>query len=133
MVDDEELLELVEMEIRELLNKYEYDGDNAPIIRGSALKALEGDAKAEESIQKLLDAVDSYIDEPIRDIEKPFLLSVEDVFTITGRGTVATGRVERGKLKLNEEVEIVGLKPTVKTVCTGIEMFRKLLDYYTSW
>ncbi len=129
MVDDEELLELVEMEIRELLNKYEYDGDNAPIIRGSALKALEGDAKAEESIQKLLDAVDSYIDEPIRDIEKPFLLSVEDVFTITGRGTVATGRVERGKLKLNEEVEIVGLKPTVKTVCTGIEMFRKLLDY----
>ncbi len=129
MVDDEELLDLVEMEIRELLNEYGYDGDNTPVIRGSALKALEGDAKYVESIEKLMDAVDTWIPTPERDTDKPFLMSIEDVFTITGRGTVVTGRVERGQLKLNDEVEIVGLKPTKKTVVTGIEMFRKQLDY----
>ena len=129
MVDDEELLELVEMEIRDLLNEYGFDGDNTPIIRGSALKALEGDAKYVEAIDQLMDAVDTWIPTPARDNEKPFLMSIEDVFTITGRGTVVTGRVERGQLKLNDEVEIVGIKPTQKTVVTGIEMFRKQLDY----
>ena len=129
MVDDEELLELVEMEIRDLLNEYEFDGDNTPIIRGSALKALEGDAKYVEAIDKLMDEVDTYIPTPERDNTKPFLMSIEDVFTITGRGTVVTGRVERGQLKLNDEVEIVGIKETKKTVVTGIEMFRKQLDY----
>ena len=129
MVDDEELLELVEMEIRDLLNEYGYDGDNTPIIRGSALKALEGDAKYVEAIDKLMDAVDEWIPTPVRDNDKPFLMSIEDVFTITGRGTVVTGRVERGQLKLNDEVEIVGIRETQKTVVTGIEMFRKQLDY----
>ena len=129
MVDDEELLELVEMEIRDLLNEYEFDGDNTPIIRGSALKALEGDAKYVEAIDQLMDQVDAYIPTPERDNTKPFLMSIEDVFTITGRGTVVTGRVERGQLKLNDEVEIVGIKETKKTVVTGIEMFRKQLDY----
>ena len=128
-VDDEELLDLVEMEIRELLNEYDYDGDNTPIIRGSALKALEGDPAAVKAIEDLMDAVDSWIPTPERDNTKPFLMSIEDVFTITGRGTVVTGRVERGQLKLNDEVEIVGLKDTKKTVVTGIEMFRKSLDY----
>ena len=129
MVDDEELLDLVEMEIRELLNEYGYDGDNTPVIRGSALKALEGDPVYLEKIQELMDAVDTWIETPVRDTDKPFLMPIEDVFTITGRGTVVTGRVERGQLKLNDEVEIVGLKPTKKTVVTGIEMFRKQLDY----
>ena len=128
-VDDEELLDLVEMEIRELLSSYEFDGDNTPIIRGSALKALEGDPVAVQSIKDLMDAVDEWIPTPERDTEKPFLMSIEDVFTITGRGTVVTGRVERGQLKLNDEVEIVGLRDTQKTVVTGIEMFRKTLDY----
>ena len=129
MVDDEELLDLVEMEIRELLSEYEFDGDNTPVIRGSALKALEGDAAWGAKIDELMDAVDSWVPTPERDTEKPFLMSIEDVFTITGRGTVVTGRVERGQLKLNDEVEIVGLKDTKKTVVTGIEMFRKQLDY----
>ena len=129
MVDDEELLDLVEMEIRELLSEYGFDGDNTPIIRGSALKALEGDPAYQEKIQELMDAVDTWIETPERDTDKPFLMPIEDVFTITGRGTVVTGRVERGQLKLNDEVEIVGLKPTKKTVVTGIEMFRKQLDY----
>ena len=129
MVDDEELLELVEMEIRDLLNEYGYDGDNTPIIRGSALKALEGDPKYVKSIEELMDAVDEWIPTPVRDNDKPFLMSIEDVFTISGRGTVVTGRVERGQLKLNDEVEIVGIRPTQKTVVTGIEMFRKQLDY----
>ena len=129
MVDDEELLDLVEMEIRELLTEYGYDGDNTPIIRGSALKALEGDSAWTAKIDELMDAVDEWIPTPERDNDKPFLMSIEDVFTITGRGTVVTGRVERGQLKLNDEVEIVGLKDTKKTVVTGIEMFRKQLDY----
>ena len=129
MVDDAELLDLVEMEIRELLTEYGYDGDNTPIIRGSALKALEGDPEWGAKIDELMDAVDSWIPTPERDNDKPFLMSIEDVFTITGRGTVVTGRVERGQLKLNDEVEIVGLKDTKKTVVTGIEMFRKQLDY----
>jgi len=129
MVDDEELLDLVEMEIRELLSSYDFDGDNTPIIRGSALKALEGDAKYVESINELMAAVDAWIPTPERDTDKPFLMSIEDVFTITGRGTVVTGRVERGQLRLNDEVEIVGLRDTKKTVVTGIEMFRKTLDY----
>ncbi len=128
-VDDPELLDLVEMEIRELLNEYGYDGDNTPIIRGSALKALEGDPEAVKAIEDLMNAVDEWIPTPERDTDKPFLMSIEDVFTITGRGTVVTGRVERGQLKLNDEVEIVGLKDTKKTVVTGIEMFRKQLDY----
>ncbi|MBR2833936.1 MAG: elongation factor Tu, partial [Bacilli bacterium] len=128
MVDDEELLELVEMEVRELLTEYGYDGDNTPIIKGSALKALEGDPEYEAKIGELMDAVDNWIETPERDTDKPFLMPVEDVFTITGRGTVATGRVERGELKLNDEVEIVGIKETKKTVVTGIEMFRKQLD-----
>ena len=129
MVDDPELLDLVEMEIRELLTEYGYDGDNTPIIRGSALKALEGDPAWTAKIDELMDAVDEWIPTPERDNDKPFLMSIEDVFTITGRGTVVTGRVERGMLKLNDEVEIVGLKPTKKTVVTGIEMFRKQLDF----
>ncbi len=129
MVDDPELLDLVEMEVRELLNEYKFDGDNTPIVRGSALKALEGDPTYEQAIKDLMAAVDDWIDTPTRDTDKPFLMSIEDVFTITGRGTVVTGRVERGQLKLNEEVEIVGIKDTRKTVVTGIEMFRKSLDY----
>ena len=129
MVDDAELLDLVEMEIRELLTEYGYDGDNTPIIRGSALKALEGDVEWGKKIDELMDAVDTWIETPVRDTDKPFLMPIEDVFTITGRGTVVTGRVERGQLKLNDEVEIVGIKDTRKTVVTGIEMFRKQLDY----
>ena len=129
MVDDEELLDLVEMEVRDLLNEYDFDGDNTPIVRGSALKALEGDAAWTGKIDELMAAVDEWIPTPERDNDKPFLMSIEDVFTITGRGTVVTGRVERGQLKLNDEVEIVGIKDTKKTVVTGIEMFRKQLDY----
>src|SRR5574344_1667984 len=132
MVDDPELLDLVEMEVRDLLNEYGYDGANTPIIRGSALKALQDDPKWTPAIGQLLDAVDTWIETPVRDDAKPFLMPVEDVFTITGRGTVVTGRVERGKLNLNDEVEVVGLKPTQKTVVTGIEMFRKQLDYAES-
>ena len=128
MVDDEELIDLVEMETRELLSTYEFPGDDIPIIRGSALKALEGDAKWQEKIWELMDAVDTYIPTPERDTDKPFLMAVEDTMTITGRGTVATGRVERGVLHLNDPMEIVGIKDTQSTVCTGIEMFRKLLD-----
>ena len=128
-VDDPEMLDLVEMDIRSLLSEYGYDGDNTPIIRGSALKALEGDEESLKAIDELMDAVDSWIPTPERDNDKPFLMSIEDVFTITGRGTVVTGRVERGQLKLNDEVEIVGIRPTKKTVVTGIEMFRKSLDY----
>ena len=132
-VDDPELLELVEVEVRELLNEYEFPGDDIPIVAGSALKALEhacGDRDCEicGPIYKLMDAVDSYINTPVRDVEKPFLMPVEDIFTITGRGTVATGRVERGKVDVGEEIEIVGIKETKKTVATGLEMFRKLLD-----
>ena len=129
MVDDPEMLELVEMDIRENLEKYGYDPDNTPIIQGSALKALEGDPKYVDKIMELMDAVDTWIETPERDTDKPFLMPIEDVFTITGRGTVVTGRVERGQLKLNEEVEIVGLRETKKSVVTGIEMFRKQLDY----
>jgi elongation factor Tu len=128
MVDDEEILELVELEVRELLNEYEFPGDDTPIVRVSALKALEGDAEWAGKIVELMDAVDSFIVEPVRDVDKPFLMPIEDVFTITGRGTVVTGRVERGIVKVNEEIEIVGIKDTTKTVCTGVEMFRKLLD-----
>ena len=130
MVDDPELLDLVELEVRELLSKYEFPGDEIPIIRGSALKALEGDAGelGEASILKLMEAVDSYIPQPARAVDGPFLMPVEDVFTIQGRGTVATGRAERGRIKVGQEIEIVGIKPTVKTVVTGVEMFRKLLD-----
>ena len=128
-VDDPEMFELVEMDIRDLLNEYGFDGDNTPIIKGSALKALEGDPEAVKAIDELMDAVDTWIPTPVRDNEKPFLMSIEDVFTITGRGTVVTGRVERGQLKLNDTVEIVGIKPTKSTVVTGIEMFRKQLDY----
>ncbi len=129
MVDDAEMLDLVEMDVRELLNKYGFEGNETPVIRGSALKALEGDPEYEKKIDELMDAVDEWIPTPERDNSKPFLMSIEDVFTITGRGTVVTGRVERGQLKLNDEVEIVGLKETQKTVVTGIEMFRKQLDY----
>ena len=129
MVDDPELLDLVEMEIRDLLNEYGYEGDETPVIRGSALKALEGDPQWVAKIEELMDAVDEWIPTPARDTDKPFLMSIEDVFTITGRGTVVTGRVERGKLNLNDEVEIVGIKDTQKTVVTGIEMFRKQLDF----
>src|SRR3989344_4329501 len=128
MVQDAELLDLVEMEVRELLTKYQYPGNDAPIIRGSALKALEGDAEAEKQIVALMDAVDNYIPTPKRDIEKPFLMPVEDVFSIKGRGTVVTGRIERGQVKVNETVEIVGIKATKSTVVTGVEMFRKQLD-----
>src|SRR6184192_1886774 len=127
-VDDPELLELVELEVRELLSQYEFPGDEIPVIKCSALKALEGDEQWEKSVIELMDAVDSYIPTPARDIDKPFLMPVEDIFTIQGRGTVATGRVERAKVKVNEAVEIVGIRPTVKTVVTGVEMFRKLLD-----
>ncbi len=130
MVDDAELLELVDMEVRDLLTKYEFPGDKTPIIKGSALKALEGDQGelGVPAIIKLVDALDSYIPEPVRVLDKPFLLPVEDVFSISGRGTVVTGRVERGIVKVGDEIEIVGIKPTVKTTCTGVEMFRKLLD-----
>jgi elongation factor Tu len=130
MVDDAELLELVEMEVRELLSKYNFPGDDTPIVIGSALKALEGDQSdiGEPSIFKLADALDSYIPEPVRAVDGAFLMPVEDVFSISGRGTVVTGRVERGVVKVGEEIEIVGLRPTIKTVCTGVEMFRKLLD-----
>ena len=130
MVDDPELLDLVELEMRELLSKYDFPGDDTPIIRGSALKGLEGDQGelGEPAILKLMEAVDSFIPEPQRDVDKAFLMSVEDVFTISGRGTVATGRIERGRVKVGEEVEIVGIKPTAKTVVTGVEMFRKVLD-----
>ena len=129
MVDDEELIDLVEMEVRDLLSEYDYPGDDTPIIRGSALKALEGDPQWTPAIHELLDTMDSYIPDPARETDKPFLMPVEDVFTITGRGTVATGRVERGQLNLNDELEIIGIHETQKTVATGIEMFRKLLDY----
>jgi len=132
MVDDPELLDLVEMELRELLSSYDYDGDNTPIIRGSALGALNGEAKWEEKVMELMDAVDTYIPQPTRDVDKPFLMPIEDIFSITGRGTVATGRIETGVIKLNDPVEIVGLlkegEPSLKSVVTGIEMFRKLLD-----
>jgi elongation factor Tu len=129
MVDDEELLELVELEVRELLSQYEFPGDDVPVIRVSALKALEGDPAASQQVVELMQACDSYIPEPERDVDKPFLMSVEDVFSITGRGTVATGRIEQGKVKVGDEVEIVGIRPkTTKTVATGVEMFRKLLD-----
>ena len=128
MVDDEELLELVEMEVRELLSEYDFPGDEVPVIRGSALKAMEGDADAEKAILDLMGAVDAYIPTPTREVDKPFLMPVEDVFTITGRGTVATGRVERGTVRVGDPVEIVGIRPTLSTVVTGVEMFRKLLD-----
>jgi elongation factor Tu len=131
-VDDPELLELVELEVRELLSAYEFPGDDIPVVRGSALKALEGDPEWEKTVIELMAAVDSYIPTPERDIEKPFLMPVEDIFTIQGRGTVATGRVERGKVKVNETVEIVGIRPTTKTVVTGVEMFKKLLDEGTA-
>lgn len=128
MVDDEELIDLVEMEVRELLSEYEFPGDDIPIIRGSALKALEGDEKYQNAILELMAAVDEYIDDPVRETDKPFLMPVEDVFTITGRGTVATGRVDRGTVKVNDPAEIVGIKETKNTVVTGVEMFRKILD-----
>jgi elongation factor Tu len=131
-VDDAELLELVELEVRELLSAYEFPGDDIPVIKGSALKALEGDPVWEKTVEELMEAVDSYIPTPVRDIEKPFLMPVEDIFTIQGRGTVATGRVERGKVKVNETVEIIGIKDTRSTVVTGIEMFKKLLDEGTA-
>jgi elongation factor Tu len=130
MVDDPELLELVEVEVRELLSNYDFPGDDVPVIKGSALKALEGDEEAKNGIMELTAALDDYIPEPQRDLDKPFLMPVEDVFTITGRGTVATGRIEQGKVNVGDEVELVGIQPeTTKTVCTGVEMFRKLLDY----
>ncbi|MBP1595351.1 MAG: translation elongation factor (EF-1A/EF-Tu), partial [Acidobacteria bacterium] len=128
MVDDPELLDLVELEMRELLTFYEFPGDEVPVVRGSALKALDGDGEAEKQLLALMDAVDSYVPLPKRDVELPFLMPVEDIFTISGRGTVATGRVERGKVKVGEEVEIVGIRPTLKRVVTGVEMFKKLLD-----
>jgi elongation factor Tu len=127
-VDDEELIELVEEEVKDLLKEYEFPGDETPIIKGSALKALEGDEEAKQAIFELADALDSYIPEPVRDLEKPFLMPIEDIFSITGRGTVATGRVEQGIVNTGDEVEIVGIKPTSKTVVTGVEMFRKILD-----
>ena len=127
-VDDAELLELVELEVRELLSQYEFPGDDIPVVKVSALKALEGDEQWEKTVLELMDAVDSYIPTPTRDVDKPFLMPVEDIFTIQGRGTVATGRVERGKVKVNESVEIVGIRPTKNTVVTGVEMFKKLLD-----
>ena len=129
MVDDEEMLDLVEMEIRELLSEYDFPGDEIPVIRGSALKALEGDPEAQKQIVELMNVVDEYIPDPVREIDKPFLMPIEDVFSITGRGTVVTGRVERGQVRVGDNVEIVGIKPTQKTVVTGVEMFRKLLDY----
>ncbi|WP_437984084.1 elongation factor Tu [Sorangium sp. So ce117] len=127
-VDDPEMLDLVEMEVRELLSKYKFDGDNAPVVRGASLPALQGDPKWEETIQQLLSALDSYIPEPVRDIDKPFLMAIEDVFSIKGRGTVATGRIERGVIKVGDEVQIIGFKDTKKSIVTGVEMFRKLLD-----
>ena len=127
-VDDDELLELVEMEIRELLDEYDFPGDDIPVIMGSALGALNGEEKYEDGIMELMDAVDNYFETPLRETEKPFLMPVEDVFSITGRGTVATGRVDRGTIKVGEPVEIIGIKPTINSVCTGVEMFRKLLD-----
>nr|Q3APH1.1 RecName: Full=Elongation factor Tu; Short=EF-Tu [Chlorobium chlorochromatii CaD3] len=127
-IADPELIELVELELRELLSQYDFPGDDIPIIKGSALKAMEGDAEGEKAILELMDAVDAFIPDPVRDVDKPFLMPVEDVFSISGRGTVGTGRIERGRIKLNEEVEIVGLRPTRKSVVTGIEMFQKLLD-----
>jgi len=132
LVDDAELLELVELEVRELLSAYEFPGDKIPVIKGSALKALEGDGEAEKCIDELMEAVDTYIPTPERDVEKPFLMPVEDIFTIQGRGTVATGRIERGKVKVNESVEIVGIRATRTTVVTGVEMFKKLLDEGTA-
>jgi elongation factor Tu len=129
MVEDAEILDLVEMEVRELLSKYEFPGDDAPVVKVSALKALEGDAKWGETVLALMDACDEFIPEPVRDLDKPFLMPVEDVFTITGRGTVITGKIERGQVKVNDEVEIVGIRDKQKTTVTGIEMFRKLLDY----
>jgi elongation factor Tu len=128
MVDDEELLDLVELEVRELLTEYEFPGDDTPVMRVSALKALEGDPEWTPKIVELMDAVDNYVPEPTRELDKPFLMPIEDVFTIQGRGTVVTGKVEQGIVKVSDEVEIVGLRPTAKTVCTGVEMFRKLLD-----
>ncbi len=128
MVDDEELLELVELEVRELLSEYEFPGDDTPIVRVSGLKALDGDSASQDQVMALMDAVDSYIPEPVRDFEKPFLMPIEDVFTITGRGTVVTGKVEQGRVHTGDSVEIVGLKNTQTTTCTGVEMFRKLLD-----
>jgi elongation factor Tu len=127
-VDDEELLELVELEVRELLSAYEFPGDEIPVVRGSALGALNGEAKWEQTVEELMNAVDTYIPTPERDVEKPFLMPVEDIFTIQGRGTVATGRVERGRVKFNEAVEIIGIRPTKSTVVSGVEMFKKLLD-----
>jgi elongation factor Tu len=127
-VDDEELLELVELEVRELLSSYDFPGDEIPVVRGSALGALNGEERWEQKIIELMDAVDSYIPTPVREVDKPFLMPIEDTFTIQGRGTVATGRIERGKIKVNEAVEIVGLRPTQSTVVTGVEMFRKVLD-----
>ena len=127
-VEDEEILELVELEVRELLNEYEFPGDDIPIVRVSALKALEGDADAAAKVLELMDAVDSFVSEPDRDLDKPFLMPIEDVFSITGRGTVVTGKVEQGVVHVNDELEIVGIEDTTKTVCTGVEMFRKLLD-----
>jgi elongation factor Tu len=128
VVDDPELLDLVELEVRDLLKEYKFPGDDAPVIRGSALKALKGDKEAVKSIEKLMDALDSFIPEPVRITDKPFLMPVEDVFSISGRGTVVTGRIERGIVKVGDEVEIIGLKDTAKSVVTGVEMFRKLLD-----
>jgi elongation factor Tu len=128
MVDDEELLELVEMEVRELLSEYGFPGDDIPVVRVSALKALEGDAEWTPKITELMDAVDSYVPEPERDLDKPFLMPIEDVFSITGRGTVVTGKIEQGVVHVSDEIEIVGIRPTAKTTCTGVEMFRKLLD-----
>src|SRR5687768_13927873 len=128
MVDDEEILELVELEVRELLNEYEFPGDDTPIVRVSALKALEGDAEWTPKVLELMEAVDSYVPEPQRDLDKPFLMPIEDVFTITGRGTVVTGKVEQGVVNTGDEVEIVGIRATQKTICTGVEMFRKILD-----
>jgi elongation factor Tu len=128
MVDDPELLDLVELEVRELLSFYEFPGDDIPVVKGSALKAMQNDVDAENQIIALMDAVDNYVPIPQREIEKPFLMPVEDIFTISGRGTVATGRIERGKVKVGEEIEIIGIKPTVKRIVTGVEMFRKLLD-----
>jgi len=128
MVDDEELLELVELEVRELLSAYEFDGDGAPVVKVSALKALEGDSAAQDAVMELMEAVDTYVPEPVRDLDKPFLMPIEDVFTITGRGTVVTGKVEQGVVHTGDEVEIIGLRDTKKTTCTGVEMFRKLLD-----
>ena len=128
MVDDEELLELVELEVRELLSEYEFPGDDTPVVRVSGLKALEGDGAAQDQVMELMAAVDSYIPEPQRDLDKPFLMPIEDVFSITGRGTVVTGKVEQGQVHTGDEIEIVGLRTTQKTVCTGVEMFKKILD-----